>query len=269
MRIVFLLIISIGFLKAFSSDKDYSIELNVLYHKGQRAFARKDYNKALPLLEKYLLESVEKKYRRERLFWVIDQVGRIHLRINRNPDEAIKFFEKTLKDKRLSEAEEDDLLSWLSAAKDWKKHNKKVERISSDEELYLTGKKYYDKGDQIKEFPADNKGNAYFVISKTYLIHLIRNFQSSKRMPEALLILGKIQLNLRTDPEYWGDNHYLKEVIRQYPNTKISQEAFKVLSEDIEIGFSGSSGNNTPDSIKKMLQSYKKLAMPAPRSQKD
>lgn len=39
-------------------------------------------------------------------------------------------------------------------------------------------------------------------------------------------------------------------------------EAYKKLEEDIELGYTGSSGNNTPPSIKRMLQSYKKLAEP-------
>ena len=64
-----------------------SSTLDSTYQNAQRKFWKKNYKEALPLLERYILESRGQEYKRERLFWVIDQIGRIHIRVNRDPEE--------------------------------------------------------------------------------------------------------------------------------------------------------------------------------------
>lgn len=236
--------------------------LNLIYQKSQREFHRKNYDQALPLLEKYIIDSKGKSYKKERLFWVIDQVGRIHLRENKNPDAAIKFFEKALNDERLTEEEEDDIAAWIHAAKDWKKLGKMPTDKSSELDLFKYGKMYYEKGQAKKSFPADDAGNAYFNIARTYLVPLIVNFDNSKHLGQSLFMMGDIQRHLRTDLEYWNDNYYLKETIRRYPHSDLALKAWKSLKEDVELGYTGTSGSKTPDSLYNMLNRYKQLAEP-------
>ena len=236
--------------------------LDSLYREAQREFYKQNYTGSLTLLEKYLTESKNKKYKEERLFWVIDQIGRIYLRVKRNPDASIKFFEKVLKDKMLNDAHEDDLMAWLNAAKDWKKYSKMPKTVTNPEELFEIGKLFYDKANQKKSHPADVAGNAYYSIAKAYLMYFLINNEKHPKVGIALFMVGDIQSNIKTDPDYWIENFYLKEVIRRYPNTKLALKAYKKLEEDIYLGYTGSSGNNTPPSIKRMLRSYKKLAEP-------
>lgn len=238
-------------------------DLDSTYRSAQRKFLKKNYKEALPLLEKYLSESKGRKYKRERLFWIIDQIGRIHLRINRNPDAAIKFFEKLIvKDDRLSEAEEDDIGAWIAAAKDWKKNPVKPGNISSEKKRFKKGKEYFQKGRKKLSFPADDAGNAYFSLASNYLVPFINKNDRSPEIAEALLMMGEIRVHLRTDPEYWNENFNLKEVIRRFPHTKTSQKAYLLLENDIRFGYTGSSGDNTPPSIVTMLKSYKILSGP-------
>lgn len=258
--IILLMICSTTVLAKEKSDKKIVI-LNETYRKSQREFNRKNYKKALPLLEKYLELSKIEEHKRERLFWVIDQIGRIHLRVNRNPDMAIQFFEKMiLNDDRLSEAEEDDIGAWISAAKDWKKYGISNPKKLSSNKLYSEGKKYYKLGEAKLNYPADDVGNAFFSIATTYLVPFIVNYDKSPKIGEALLMMGKIRHHLRTDPEYWNDNYYLKEVIRRFPRTKLARKAWKLLDLDVRVGYTGSSGDHTPDGLVKMLDRYKKLA---------
>lgn len=170
--------------------------LDNLYREAQREFHKQNYDGSLPLLEKYLSESKNKKYKEERLFWVIDQIGRIYLRVKRNPDAAIKFFEKVLKDKMLNEAHEDDLMAWLNAAKDWKKYSKMPKTVTNPDELFEIGKLFYDKANQKKSHPADDAGNAYYSIAKTYLMYFLINNEKHPKVGKALLMMGEIQTNI-------------------------------------------------------------------------
>ena len=238
-------------------------DLDATYREGQRLFWKKDYVSALPLLESYLKNSVGKKYKRERLFWVIDQIGRIHLRVNRNPDKAIDFFEDILRtEDRLSDAERDDVGAWVAAAKDWKRNFSKVGSQAKEKKDFETGRGYFLKGKKKLTFPADDAGNTYFTLASIYLIPFINNNDSSKNISEALLMMGEIRHHLRTDPEYWNENFYLKEVIRRFPHTNNAAKAYRLLENDIKVGYSGSAGENIPPSISEMLRTYKALSQP-------
>ena len=237
------------------------LKLDSIYRKAQRKFQKGNYKEARPLLEKYLEKSRKTKYKRERLFWVIDQIGRIYLRVDRNPDEAIRFFEKLiLKDSRLSDDEEDDIAAWITAAKDWKKFGVKNPDNLSNRDLFKAGQNFYNRALKKQEFPADDKGDADFSIAASYLIPFIVNNDSSQNIGEALYLMGHIRHILRTDPEYWNENYYLKEAIRRYPHTRLAQKSWELLEIDVRSGYTGSSGDHTPPSMVAMLNRYKKLA---------
>ena len=55
---------------------------------------------------------------------------------------------------------------------------------------------------------------------------------------------------------------YLKEVIRRFPHTTISQQAYQALEESVHFGYSGSGGDTTPPSMVRMLKEYKGLSDP-------
>lgn len=238
-------------------------KLDSLYRSGQREFRIGNYQKARPLLEKYLELSKTTKYKRERLFWVIDQIGRIYLKADRNPDGAIKFFENLIKnDSRLSDDEEDDIAAWIAAAKDWKKLGIKSASKMPADQLYKVGQRFYKKGLKKQQFPADSSGDADFVIASTYLIPFIIGNDSSPNIGEALYTMGHIRIILRNDPEYWNENYYLKEAIRRFPQTKLAQRSWNLMEISVRSGYSGSSGDNTPPTMLAMLKRYRQLAFP-------
>lgn len=238
-----------------------NLTLDNLYRKAQRKFHSGNYKEARPLFEKYLKLSKTTYYKRERLFWVIDAIGRIYLRVERNPNGAILFFERLItSDDRLTQDEEDDIGAWITAAKDWKKFGLKKQKKMSANDLFRSGKKFYEKGLSKQEFPADNSGDADFNIASTYLVLFIVSYDNSKQIGDALYMMGHIRNIMRTDPEYWNENYYLKEAIRRFPNTKLAQKSWRLLDADVRSSYSGSSGDHTPPSMVSMLNRYKKLA---------
>ena len=239
------------------SKEKIKISLELLYRDAQREFHRRNYVGALPLFEKYLKEGRSGLNQEERLFWVIDQIGYIHLRVKKDPEAATAFLKKYDGDSRLNDAQQDSISEWIAAAKDWQKEKLRPSKVKGADTLYRLGARYFKKGIGRKAFDMDNKGNADLSIAESYLRPFIINHDKDKRIGEALLMMGRIRLNLRTDSDYWAENYYLKEVIRRYPRSKIAQRAWRKLNEDTRIGYTGSSGDNTPPSILRMMERHR------------
>jgi hypothetical protein len=55
------------------------------------------------------------------------------------------------------------------------------------------------------------------------------------------------------------DNPYFREVIYRFPYSSFAREAFQMLHENVDLLFTGSSGENGPESVAQMLRSYERL----------
>jgi len=238
--------------------------LDSLYRRAQRDYSRQNYESALPLLRDYVERSKSLRFKRERLLWVVDQIGRIYLREMHDPDSAIAFFEQLSKHKKFNDAEYEVIDEWLSAAREWKQLGDMPDEAASADTLLERGKHFYQKGLAVQKFPGDDAGDAYFHIAASYLVPFIVNFDYDPRIGEALLMMGVVRHNSWTDAEYWSNNFYLHEVIRRFPHTALAQKAYEMLDMDIHFGYTGSSGDSTPASLLRLLEQYKRLAQPEP-----
>lgn len=258
--LTFLLSIYPGYVDA--KNDAVSKELDSLYHEAQREFSRNNFRKALPLLQEFITSYKQKSSKDNRLLNAIDQVGSIYLRVKQNPDAALKFFKSFYNDTRLNEAELNAIEEWIGAATDWKRFGKLPSEIQSADQLYLLGLQYFNKGSAKLRYPMDKTGNADFHIAASYLVPFIVNFDTDKRIGEALFYMGSIRRHVLIDNLYWTENYYLKETIRRFPHTTLAEKAWEVMKDDIEFAYSGSEGDFTPPSMKDLLQQYKKLAQP-------
>ena len=245
------------------SAKD--LQKTTLYREAQQHFRRKNYAEAARIFGQFLEK--EKKDRspfvRERVFWSIDLIVRIHLRVRKNPDAALDFLKHVRKGLSLNEAQEDSIDEWVSVAKQWKKMGKLPANIKTKKELFALGEKFYRRGMSKISYPSDDTGNADFYIAATYLVPFVYNFEGSENIGKALFMLGNIRFRSWTDYEYWTENFYLKEVIRRFPHSSLAKRAYKSLEESLRAGYTGSSGENIPPSQLKMLEVYKKLSQPS------
>jgi hypothetical protein len=247
---------------ATQSSANPKPDVNELYLEAQRQFARKNYELALPLLKQYIETTDQKSSKPLRLLNAIDQVGSIYLRVKYDPDAALVFFKTFYNDKRLSDAELDAVEEWIGAATDWKRFGKLPSEIQSADQLYLLGLQYYNKGLDRLKFPMDKAGNADFHIAATYLVPFIVNFDTDKRIGEALYYMGSIRRHVIIDNLYWTENYYLKEAIRRFPHSPLAEKSWELLEEDVSFAYSGSEGAFTPQSVNEMLEQFKKLALP-------
>ncbi len=234
---------------------DASPEGTELFTKAQTAYHQKNYGAALPLLMKYLKAAKPDDPRR---FGVIEQVARIHLQHKRDPSEAVAFLASVKKDSKLGKENADDVEQWLATAREWQKLGGLAETDDANK-LFALGEKYYRKGTSDAE-AGDETGAASRYIAASYLVPFVSNFDGDPRLAKALLMLGDIRRRSWQADGYWTVDFYLKEVIRRFPKTPEARKAYKMLEEDIQIRWSGSSGDQTPEYLRGMLKKYRRLA---------
>jgi carbonic anhydrase len=76
--------------------------------------------------------------------------------------------------------------------------------------------------------------------------------------------MGEIRRRSWRNNFYWTDNFYLMEVIRRFPNTELATRAYEALYEDVHFGYTGSSGDHTPESWIELLKDFKELSKVLP-----
>ena len=235
-------------------------EVEALYRQGQAAFHRKDYGGALSALGTYVARGPKKDPRR---FDVIQQIARIHLQVQHDPDRAIAFLVAVRKESGLADEQRDDLEAWLATARDWKKLGKMPASVKDADELFALAEKFYRAGTTDTNGVADETGAAARAVAASYLVPFVANFDGDARIQQALIMLGDIRRRAWTEEDYWTENFYLKESIRRFPHTPGARKAYRMLEDDVHVRWSGSSGDHTPPGLLQMLARYKRLAAPA------
>ena len=244
-----------------NKDQEFNQEIENIYRESQRDFKAKDYKNALKSFKLYLNKTKININDERRVFWVINKAGYIFLKIMSDPKAAIVFFKQFREDLRLTEAQQATVSEWISAAKDLEEEKFNFGEIPQDRKLLFSeGKNFFLKGMSKKEFTADKRGNIELWVARRYLSPFITHFDSDPKIIEALVMMGRIQVYLKSDREYWENNFYLKEAIRRSPGTKLAKEAWGYLNSDIQWGYSGSSGSNIPPSMVRMLIALKEIA---------
>ena len=252
---------NIGFAKETSSSKiktnkkfqDMIEKANTEIRKGSTDLALKifiDYRKQTSKSKKDPLTSL----------YVIESIGRIYLREKQDPDAAITFFSEALNDTNLQDSEFDIIRAWLGRAKEWKNLSMFPKNITDPKKLFELGKKYFDQGIKLQKFPMDVNASADFSLASNYLIPFTIHFDKDPNIGEALYMMGEIRRRSWHNNDYWIENFYLMEVIRRFPYTELSSRAYDALYEDVHYGYTGSSGDNTPESWIELLKTFRELS---------
>lgn len=234
-----------------------------LLEESQQLFHKQDHDGALSVLKRYfsrVITQPKQRIRTKLRFLAISAMGRIYLQYKKDPAAAVDWFEKIKKTEPLTDAEQDVLSGWIAAAQDWIKLGKFPEAVKSETELFEIGKKYYDAGIKKQKFTLDPAGAADFSIASSFLVPFTVHFDKSKRIGDALFMMGDMRRRLWTSNRYWSENYYLTETIRRFPNSPLAVKSYEALAEDVEFAYSGSSGNNTPQSWKDLLGTLRRMA---------
>ena len=245
-----------------STDRNSQKILN----QAQVEINKGSYDTALNLLVNYRKLTSKNKIQPLTAFFVIESIGRIYLRVKQDPDAAIKFFSEALNDKNLSDSEFDIIRAWLGRAYEWKNLGMLPKDIKDPSKLFELGKKYYEQGIKSQKYTMDVSASADFSLASNYLIPFTIYFDKDSNIGEALYMMGEIRMRSWHNNYYWTDNFYLMEVIRRFPNSELATRAYKALYEDVHFGYTGSSGDNTPESWIELLKEFKELSKILPQA---
>jgi hypothetical protein len=234
--------------------------------EARRDIARGQYDLALRLLDQYVKQAKSKAGKPLFHFYAIDAIGGIRLKIEQDPDGTIQFFKDVQNDSHLSAAEQDIVQGWIARAGEWKKLGKLPKDIHDSKTLFELGKKFYDEGVKRQKFIGDRSGDVDFNIASIYLIPFTVHYDKDPHIGEALFMMGDIRRRGWYDNEYWTENFYLTEVIRRFSGTPLAQRAYAALDEDVHFGYTGSSGDHTPDSWIMLLKELKNVSEALPQA---
>ncbi len=230
-----------------------------IFQTGEREYWRRNYIEAEKLLVRYLT-NYENKKNRDNVFEALDYLGRIYLRTEKTPEKVLKLFKKYEKDESLTEAQMDTLEEWIYAVSEWNKQQEYPVEGASFDEIFKVAEKYYENGVAVQEYRRDPEGRMRLTIASKYLQKYLQENDKGARIPDVLFMLGDIRGRVIGDYSFAGWNFYFKELIQRFPNTPTAWKGYKIMEEDIRASYTGSSGDNIPGSIVKMLERYKKLA---------
>jgi hypothetical protein len=238
-----------------------SLTISSLINAETSAISSSD-KKLQKLLSDYRkdLSSTKKKKNPLITLNLIDSIGRIYLREKQDPDGAITFFSEALHDSKLTDSEFDIIRAWLGRAREWKTLSMFPKKITDPNKLFSLGKTYFEHGIKSQKYTMDLAASADFSLASNYLVPFTIHYDKDPNIGEALFMMGEIRRRSWHNNDFWVENFYLMEVIRRFPYTELAAKAYQALYEDVHFGYTGSSGDNTPESWVELLAEFKKLS---------
>lgn len=243
-----------------SHGHNSNVKRSLEYKKAIKTYKVGDFTKSIKSYKTYLENCIQLTCKTEQKLFAIDMLGTIYIRHLNDPKSINSYLKSYIKRTQQNDAILDEIEDWISASNDYLELNKLAHTLTDSKTLFFKGNSFYKKGIAMKKYPMDRSGNPILSIASSYYLQLIYNHDNHKQIGTALFRMGVIRSTLWQEKEFWSQNHYLKETIRRFPKTKIAQQAYEVLKEEIHVSYSGSSGDSTPPSQITLLKYFKDIA---------
>lgn len=237
-------------------------EFNNEYEYADYLFVTRRYTQAIRYYDKEIQQRVAKNKALKAVhngpntqyldFTIENSLKRIlttYTKVFYRPEKALKLLEQYQTNKELPATVQTELKDWIEDLSSWKKR-KFSGNFKDEKEL----KKF------INDFLADGEGEVSDVtqlVAAGALYHFINNSPKSTAVPEALYWLGKIDYRLEHSYFYSLSEIYLKNCIVHYPKSPFARKCYEQYKENLEIGFTGTSGTNIPEEELKVLKILK------------
>ena len=96
------------------------------------------------------------------------------------------------------------------------------------------------------------------LVSSGVLSKYLNDNPKSKLVPEILYWLSIAERRLSNTYFFSLSDLYLKDCVRLYPKSKYAKKCYQEYADNIEFGYSGSSGTDIPVEEKQELEQLKK-----------
>ena len=176
----------------------------------------------------------------------------IHTKINFNFNKAQAFIEKYSQDKRLPILAKNILGSWKSGLKSWEKFD--IAKVKSTSTFIKT---YLSPMEEKSSVNLEGANDITLLISSGVLTKFLTENPQSPLVPEALYWLSVAERRLSTSYFFSLSDLYLKDCVMLYPKSKFALKCYNLYAENVEFGYSGSSGTDIPEGEKNELKKLK------------
>lgn len=182
----------------------------------------------------------------------LDRLLAINTKVFYQPKKAIAVLSEYEKNQEIPKPLRKEVGDWIKDLKSWEKMKFKG-ALSSDEEVSSFIKKHLEN--------VDNPNHVDLLIAAGWLSKFINQNPKSPKVPEILYYLGRIDYFLEHSYFYSLSDIYLKNCVKNYPESKFARKCYEQYKDNLELGFTGTSGTDIPkDELEKLkkLKSYLK-----------
>lgn len=240
----------------FGGDDSQVQSLNK-YERGAFYFATRQFDKAKPLL----LEAVQDESLREHQLEALRKWLVISVRVNPNPQEAIREIEGIRSHARLTKPDAEEVSGWLASLRRWQNEGtSKINPIVKSENLISQGVELSD--------PLSGRNGAVEFLRASSILHRLIQFEPEKiadRRAEALYLLGQAYTHLDGYFVQELGPIFLEQCIREHPGTVYAARAYDLYRDKITESFTGSGGTRIPDDVELNLRELRDLANGVPQ----
>lgn len=188
------------------------------------------------------------------LFSSLRKIISIDTKIDFNPKKAKVFIDKYKDDTRMPAIAKSMLLTWEKSLQKWMDFNPK--KIKNPESFIA---KYLAPLESNKEKTLTGENDITLLVAAGVLSKHLNDHPKTKLAPEILYWLSIAERRLSNTYFFSLSDLYLKDCIKLYPKSRFAKKCYAEYAENVEFGYSGSSGTDIPAEEKRELERLKAL----------
>ena len=238
-----------AFGNAISKAKKENFESDFAY--GNYLFLVRRFNESEKFFDMAIKSSL-KTHNDQELYPSLRRILSIHTKISFNPKLAESSISSYLNNEDMPKLASEQIKIWNASLKKWKTFNpKKVKSITGFIQAYLAPL------EANKEKMMSGENDVTLLVASGVLSKYLNDNPKSKIVPEILYWLSIAERRLSNSFFFSLSDLYLKDCIRLYPKSAYAKKCYQEYADNIEFGYSGSSGTDIPAEEKRELEALK------------
>lgn len=185
------------------------------------------------------------------------------IRVKDDPTQATKLVNDLLAKPDLPYFLAEPARTWKKELAEWSAE--KPKKLASEDAHFDEAKRLFTRALSHQRFPADRSADVAFLRATKITHEFLNLYPRSKRLPEALLMLGSAYEALGDVGVRDFHETYYVACIRIAPHTATSRKCYERYEESVYLGFTGSGGTFLPADIRSRMNELEVLSNPIPQ----
>lgn len=190
----------------------------------------------------------------------LNYLAALHVRLDQDPQRALKTFQKILQRNTLPAFVRDDVSAWITDLKIWNKSGVFKIENQSDSAVIKRAERILARSEPKSRLVADRADAIRYLRASGLLHQFLVERPKSSLAPKANYLLGLCYMNLDRDVFTGMDTAYLKSCIDGAPRTALARQCYTLLEENLYLGYSGAPGVSIPPGAEEDLERLRKAA---------